>query len=83
MAEVKAAKAAKPKTVKIRLPISHQEKRDEVVIVNGRTFQIQRGVAVEVPEYVAEVLERKEEMLRKAYDFDEEAAEKAKAKELT
>lgn len=33
-------------------------KSDVFVAVNGRSFQIKRGVPVDVPEYVAEVLER-------------------------
>ena len=81
MAEKKAT-PVKPKMVKIKLNLSKHEKKDEVVVVNGKTYQIQRGVEVEVPYFVASVLENKEKMLRIAYDFDEEAQLKADAKEL-
>ena len=33
---------------------------DVTVVVNGNTFRIQRGVEVEVPYYVAEVLRNSE-----------------------
>nr|WP_280515883.1 hypothetical protein [Cuneatibacter sp. NSJ-177] len=36
-------------------------KDDVFVSVNGESFQIQRGVEVEVPEYIAEVLRHSEE----------------------
>ena len=81
MAEKKVA-SAKNKTAIIKLALSKHEKKDEVVIVNGKTYQIQRGVEVEVPYYVKSVLDNKEKMLRIAYDFDEEAQLRAEAKEL-
>ena len=81
MAETKAT--AKPKTVKIKLPLTRHEKEDKYVAVNGRTYQIKRGETVEVPEYVKEVLENQERMLAVAYAFEEEASAKASAKELT
>ena len=55
-----AAKAGKPekKTVKIRLYKDNDKYRDDVtVIVNGRVYIVKRGIEVEVPELVAEVLE--------------------------
>lgn len=81
MAEVKAT--SKPKTVKIKLPLTKHEKDDQYVAVNGKTYQIKRGVTVEVPESVVEVLENKERMLAVAFAFEEEASLKANAKELT
>ena len=77
MAEVKAT--SKPKTVKIKLPLTKHEKDDQYVAVNGKTYQI----TVEVPESVVEVLENKERMLAVAFAFEEEASLKANAKELT
>ena len=51
------------KKVKIKLPIDRVNREQSVFIsVNDRTFQIQRGVEVEVPECVAEVLEHKYDM---------------------
>jgi hypothetical protein len=49
------------KMVKIRLFKDNRSYNDDVVVgVNGRMFQIQRGVDVEVPECVAEVLRNSE-----------------------
>ena len=72
----KAPEGAKEKMVTIRLPLTRTEKDDVPVGVNGRTWLIKRGVDVEVPECVAEVLRHKEEMLEKAIEF-EAAASKA------
>jgi hypothetical protein len=47
------ATASKPKMVKIKLPLTKHEKKDEPVIVNGMSYLIKRGEFVEVPEYVA------------------------------
>ena len=80
MAEVKAT--AKPKTVKIKLPLTRYEKDDVYVAINGKSYLIKRGETVEVPEAVVEVLENKERMLAVAYAFEEEASAKASAKEL-
>ena len=56
------------KTVKIRLPYSGEE-GDMVVWLNNRRFIIQRGVEVDVPEGVAEIIDRhiqlEEERLKK------------------
>ena len=76
MAETKAT-VAKEKTVKIRLPLSRTEKDDVPVGVNGKTYLIKRGVDVEVPESVAEVLQHREEMLAQAMEYEAQAAEKA------
>ena len=45
------------KMVKITLMRDNKNYQGDVFVgVNGKTFQIQRGVEVEVPDYVAEVL---------------------------
>lgn len=64
------------KMVKIKLPLSRTEKDDVPVAVNDRTWLIQRGVEVEVPECVVEVLKHQEEMLRQSMEFEEAHAEK-------
>lgn len=64
----------KTKMVKIKLPLTRSEKDDEYVAVNGKSFLIKRGVTVEVPDYVAEVLQHKEEMLAQAMEFEAQAA---------
>jgi hypothetical protein len=60
-----------PKMVKIRIPKTKELKEDVFVSVNFRTYQIQRGVEVEVPDFVAEVLQHKEEMLEEIMLFEE------------
>ena len=64
-------------TVKIKLPLTRNEKDDVYVCVNGKSYQIKRGETVEVPDYVAEVLQNKEDMLAEAMEFEAQASEKA------
>ena len=63
----------KEETVKIKLPRGRKEDGDVFVAVNERTWLIKRGVEVEVPVCVAEVLEHQEQMQEEAYNFDAEA----------
>ena len=65
---------AEKKTVKIRLPLTRNEKEDVFVGLNGKTYLINRGVDVEVPVGVAEILERKEKMLEIAMEYETAAA---------
>lgn len=65
---------AEKKTVKIRLPLTRNEKEDVFVGLNGKTYLIKRGVDVEVPVGVAEILERKEKMLEIAMEYETAAA---------
>lgn len=60
----------KEKTVKIRLPRTREDHGDVFVSVNSRTWLIQRGVEVEVPECVAEVLRHQEEAREAILDFE-------------
>lgn len=62
---------AKEKTVKIRIPRTKSDQEDVPVWVNNRSWLIKRGVEVEVPECVAEVLRHQEEMLEEIMLFDE------------
>jgi hypothetical protein len=66
--------------VKIKLPLTRSEKDDVYVCVNGDSFQIKRGETVEVPDYVAEVLQHRDEMLAEAMEFEAQASAKAKQK---
>lgn len=66
-----------PKKVKIKLPLSRTEKEDVWVSVNGEKYLIKRGVEVEVPACVAEVLQHKEEMLEIAMEYEAQAAQNA------
>lgn len=59
------------KMVKIRIPRTKTDQEDVFVSVNMETFLIKRGVEVEVPDYVAEVLQHQEEMLETIALFNE------------
>jgi hypothetical protein len=63
--------AEKKNTVKIRLPKMRADQEDVFVSVNDYTCIIKRGVEVEVPVFVAEVLRHREEMLEKIMEFEE------------
>ena len=56
--------------VKIRLPKTREQQEDVFVSVNRKTWLIRRGVYVEVPACVAEVLQHSEEMAEEALRFD-------------
>lgn len=71
MAETKKYEAPKEKMVKIRIPRTKADQEDVFVSVNLRTWLIKRGVEVEVPECVAEVLQHQEEMLEEIMLFEE------------
>jgi hypothetical protein len=64
------------KMVKIKIPRERADQEDVFVSVNMETFLIKRGVYVEVPDYVAEVLEHQEEMLEKIMLFNAEKESK-------
>ena len=69
--------STKPKTVKIKLPLSRTESDDVYVGVNGHPYLIKRGVTVEVPESVAEVLEHSEEMIDESMRYEAQASANA------
>lgn len=71
MAEVKKTEEPKVKMVKIRIPRTKADQEDVFVSVNLNTYAIKRGVEVEVPDFVAEVLRHQEEMLENIMLFDE------------
>lgn len=78
MAKMNATKlepAANPdeKKVKIKIPLTRKETEPVFVGMNGRTFLIQRGVEVEVPEGVAEILKNREEVLAQIIEFESQA----------
>ena len=62
------------KKLKIKLPLTRSEKEDVFVGINGHTWQIARGVEVELPWNVVKVLERQEKMLAQALEFENQAA---------
>ena len=65
------------KTVRIRLPRERRDQDDKVVWVNARRFLIKRGVEVDVPECVAKILRNEEDMLQKAYEYEQKVRSKA------
>ena len=77
MAETKKTETPKEKMVKIRIPRTKADQEDVFVSVNNYTCIVKRGVEVEVPDFVAEVLRHQEEMLEKIMQF-EDAAQKKK-----
>lgn len=59
------------KMVKVRIPRTSKSQEDVFVSVNMKTYLIKRGVDVDVPESVAEVLRHQEEALEAIMDFEE------------
>ena len=78
MEETKKTEAPKEKMVKIRIPRTKADQEDVPVWVNERSWLIKRGVEVEVPECVAEVLRHQEEMLENIMLFEDAAQNKNK-----
>ena len=67
----------KEKLVKIKIPLERGKSNNDVFVsVNDRTWQIKRGVTVEVPECVAEVILHEEEQMLKAIEYQEAMASK-------
>ena len=62
------------KMVKIRIPRTKKDEEDVFVSVNLNTYLIKRGVEVEVPDFVAEVLRHQEEMLETIMRFEQAAS---------
>lgn len=61
------------KTVKLKLPKTRELQEDVFVSVNNRNWLIKRGVYVDVPACVAEVLQHAEEMEECALRFEKQA----------
>ena len=76
MADAKTNKPeeVKEKLVKVRIPKTKENQDDVYVSVNDRNWQIKRGIEVEVPECVKEVLLHQEEMEEIALAYEEEAS---------
>ena len=58
------------KKVKIRIPLTRENTDDVYVSVNDESWLIKRGVEVEVPACVAEVLRNQEIALETAFNFE-------------
>lgn len=84
VAEEVKAEGAKAEEIKedemvcIKLPINPLNKGDDSLFVgvNGRSYQIKRGVAVNVPRAVAEVIEHSEAAKYKATEYTNRAEPK-------
>ena len=63
------------KTVKILLPRGRKNEENFIIVsVNGRRWKIMKGVEVEVPDFVAEVLENAEMMAETARRYVDKMA---------
>ena len=60
--------------VKVKIPRTRKDQEDVLVYLNMKPYTIKRGVEVEVPEGVAEILKHQEEMLEKIMQFEEDNA---------
>lgn len=62
----------KQKTVKVKIHRQDKKQGAQFVSVNNYTCLVKPGVEVEVPDFVAEVLRHREEMLEVIAEFEEE-----------
>ncbi|MGP1544170.1 MAG: hypothetical protein ACTTIO_04345 [Candidatus Fimenecus sp.] len=60
------------KKITIKIPLEKGNTSDVFVSINERTWQIKRGVEVEVPECVAEELKRSQDAINAAYLYETE-----------
>lgn len=70
--EEKTMPTTEEERVTIRLPLSREERDDVYVGLNGKSYLIKRGVNVDVPAGVAEILRRREEMLEIALAYEDQ-----------
>lgn len=73
----KTSKSEKMVSFKIPKGRNEQDRADVFVCVNGVSYQIQRGVIVELPESVYEVLVNAEMQMEYAMQIQEETAGQA------
>lgn len=63
-------KETKEKMIRLRIPRTREDAGDVFISVNNRTWQVQRGVEVELPECAVEVLRHQEEMIENIVLFE-------------
>ena len=64
------------KRVKIKIPLTRTEKEDVWVAINGQSWLIKRGVEVEVPACVAELLEHSDNQYADAMEYEAQLTSK-------
>ena len=62
------------KKVTIRLPRTSKDEEDEIVWVNEKRFIIKKGINVDVPVEVAEILSQRDNMLEVIYEYESKKA---------
>ena len=62
---------AKQKMVKVKIPRVSKKQQPQFVSVNNYTCLIKPGEEVEVPDFVAEVLQHRDEMLEVVAQFED------------
>lgn len=62
---------AKQKMVKVKIPRVNKKQQPQFVSVNNYTCLIKPGEEVEVPDFVAEVLQHRDEMLEVVAAFED------------
>ena len=62
---------SKPKYVTVRIPRTSPKQEDVFVSVNNYTCIVRRGVDVQVPDFVAEVLKHQEQMMETIMLFEQ------------
>ena len=74
---------AKSRKITVTLPLNRGQNAEQVEYfsVNGKNYRIQRGVEVEIPEEVAEVIRNAEKADAYAMRYVNNLTEKYKAKE--
>lgn len=74
---------AKGKKILVKLPLNRGQNanQDEFFSVNGKNYIIKRGVEVEIPEEVAEVIRNSEKAEEYALHYVNNLTEKYKEKE--
>lgn len=68
--------ATQVKKVKLTIPKTKYQTEDYYLAINGKSWQIQRGVPVEVPEYVALAVARHEQCAITSIDFIDKVSKK-------
>ena len=75
MANKTASKSEIP-TVAVCIPRGRKQEENFIVVsVNGRSWKIMKGVTVEVPDYVAEVLDNARVMAEEARRYVDKMAD--------